>query len=131
MSEQDSNTEKILAELSKEILGSDLVSDILNNPLEFPTELIDNLCIATALKYWNREIDYHSGDCIMNNLFFFWMANASSYHDCKFPDIAWECFNAFDTGEFYRENDDRSIDPSEKYTRPVVESILRERKLIE
>jgi hypothetical protein len=37
---------------------------------------------------------------------------------------------AFDAGEYYRETDDRSIDPSEKYTRPLIEILLRKRKEI-
>lgn len=130
MAEQDLITERVLAELSKDILNATQVSGILNNPIEFPTELIDNLSLATALKYWNGQMDYHGGDCIMNNLFSFWIYNESYFNHCKFPDLAWECYNAFDAGEFYRSNDDRSIDPSEKYTRPLVKSLLREQKQI-
>ena len=36
----------------------------------------------------------------------------------------------FDAGEFYRDHDDKSIDPSEKYTRPLVESLLKQNKKI-
>ena len=130
MAEQNSTIEKVLTELSKEILSGNQVSDILNNPIEFPTGLIEKLSLATALKYWNRQIDYRDGDCIMNNLFILWTTNEYYFKNYGFSDIAWECYDAFDSGEFYRENDDRSIDPTEKYTRPLIESLLRKQKQI-
>ena len=130
MTEQDSTIEKILVELSKGILGADQVSGILNDPAEFPTALIDKLCLATALNYWTGQINFQDGDYIVNNLFLLWMHNESYFNHHKFPDIAWECYNAFDAGEFYRENDDRYIDPPEKYTRPLVENLLREQNQI-
>ena len=120
----------MLGEQSKSILNADLVSHILNNPVTFPAELIDRLSLETALTYWNGQMNYHGGDCIMNNLFFYWVNNAPKFDRCEFPDIAMEVFNAFDAGEFYRHDDDKSIDPSEKYTRPLIENILRDRKLI-
>lgn len=66
----------------------------------------------------------------MNNLYNFWVSSDDYFKEHKFPDTAWKCFDAFDSGEYYRENDDRSIDLSEKYTRPLIESLLRERNLI-
>jgi len=126
----NSNTEKILAELSKAILSGNQVADILNNPKEFPTELIETLSLETGLKYWNKEMDYEYGDCIMNNIYTFWISNEYYSKYFEFPDIAWECYYAFDAGEYYREDDDRSIDPAEKYTRPLVETLLRKRKQI-
>jgi hypothetical protein len=46
---QDSNTEKLLTELSKEILSGEKVANILNNPKEFPAGLIEILSLETAL----------------------------------------------------------------------------------
>ena len=130
MTEQNSTIEKIFSELSKKILTAKQVSDLLSNPIEFPTELIEKISLSTALKYWNREIDFRDGDCIMNNLFTFWTTNEYHLKSYGFPNIAMECYEAFDNGEFYRENDDRSIDPSEKYTRPLIENLLRKQKKI-
>ena len=131
MTEQDLIIEReFLGKLAKQLLNANQVSDVLINSKEFPAELIDKLSLATASKYWNGQIDYYAGDRIINNLFSFWIRNKSYFDDCEFPDISWECYNAFDAGEFYRNNDDKNIDISEKYTRPLVESLLRERKLI-
>jgi hypothetical protein len=128
---QNSTTETILTELSKEILNNNQVGSILNNPTEFPKELIEELSLATALRYWNGQMTYRDGDCIMNNLYIYWMNISAIAKSYDFFCIAWECYLAFDAGEFYRDNDDRQIEPSEKYTRPLVESLLKKQKLIE
>lgn len=130
VTEQNFTIETILAELSKEILNREQIGGILNNPDEFPTVLIEELSLATALKYWNGQISYRDGDCIMNNLYIFWMTSEHFIKNIGFSDVAWKCYLAFDAGEFYRDNDDRSIEPAEKYTRPLVESLLRKQMLI-
>ncbi len=130
MTEQNRITEAILAQLSKEILKRDQIGNILNYPIEFPMKLIEEISLLTALKYWNEQITYTEGDYIMNNLFAYSVTRDSIDISCWFLSIAWECYLAFDSGEFYRDNDDRSIDPSEKYTRPLVKSLLKKQKLI-
>ena len=117
-------TEAILTELSKEILNGNQVAAILGNPCEFPGKLIEELSLVTALRYWNGQMTYNEGDCIMNNLYIYWTTNKGLEKQYDFPSVAWECYLAFDAGEFYRGHDDKSIDPSEKYTRPLVESLL-------
>lgn len=129
MNEQIRATEAILADLSKGILNCDQINDILKHPFEFPTKLIEEISIATALKYWHRQLSYSEGDRIMNNLFIYW--TASDFADKNHCVFAWECYLAFDSGEFYRENDDKTIDPSEKYTRPLIETLLKNNKRIE
>src|SRR5439155_8287362 len=119
MNGQNFTTETIFAELSKEILNGSQISDILNNPIEFPTKLIEELSLATTLRYWNGQMTYSDADCIMNNLYIYWMTREGVDKSDGFFGIAWECYLAFDAGEFYRDNDDRSIDPPEKYTRPL------------
>ena len=130
MAELNINTEKMLLELSKEILSASKVADIFNNPKHPPIELIEKLSLETALRYWNMQILYEDGDCIMNNIYGLWVTNDYYLHNYKFPDIMWECYIAFDAGEDYRENDNKSIDPAEKYTRPLVETLLKKRKVI-
>jgi alpha-L-fucosidase len=124
------NTDKILAELSKEIFNGNEVSIILGNPKEFPTELIEKLSLTTALQYWNEKIEYEDGDCIMNNIYNFWVTNEYYFNNYGLSDIALECFEAFDSGEYLREDDEKNIDPSEKYTRPLIENLLKKRELI-
>jgi len=130
VTEQSFTTETILAELSKEILSGNQIGNVLNNPVEFPKELIEELSLATALRYWNEQMTYRDGDCIMNNLYIYWMSNAEIDKIDEFFGVAWECYLAFDAGEFYRSGEDRNIDPSEKYTRSLVESLLKKQKLI-
>jgi hypothetical protein len=122
--------EKILTELSTKILSTNEVSAIFNNPIEFPKRLIEQCSLTTAIKYWNRQIDYTDGDCIMNNIFGFCTTNNFADKNCDTSGIIWECYLAFDAGEFYRPNDDRSVDPSETYTRPLIEKLLRRQKQI-
>lgn len=64
----------------------------------------------------------------MNNLFGFWSNGLPGNPD--FPKAAWDCFSAFDEGEFYHTEDDRNVDPEEKYTRPLLEKLLQSNKLI-
>jgi hypothetical protein len=130
VTEQNFTTETILAELSKELLNGNQVGVILNNPTKFPTKLIEELSLATALRYWNGQMTYRDGDCIVNNLYIYWMTSELIDKTDGFMGIVWECYLAFDAGEFYRDNDDRSFDPSEKYTRPLIESLLKKQKLI-
>lgn len=129
MSELNLNIEKVLAELSKEILSGNQVSDIFDNPKEFPTQLIEKLALETALRYWTEQINYEEGDFIMNNIYAFWITNEYYSKNYGFGDIAWECFEAFDAGEDYR-GDDTSIDPALTYTRPLIEKLLRKQKQI-
>jgi len=130
VTKQNLITETILTELSKEILNGNQVGAILGNPYEFPEKLIEELSLATALRYWNGQMTYSEGDCIMNNLYIYGTASKGCDKHHHFSGVAWECYLAFDAGEFYRDHDDKSIDPSEKYTRPLVESLLKQNKKI-
>jgi hypothetical protein len=125
MTEKDSNTEDILNEVTKKLLDGHEINNILANPKEFPTELIEKLSVIIALKYWNGEINYTDGDSIMNNLFGFWVTNNYYVDNYAFPGIAWQCYDAFDAGEYYRTDDDKRIDPPEKYTKPLIEELLK------
>ena len=42
-----------------------------------------------------------------------------------FSDIAWECFEAFDAGEYYRSTGDSKLDPVDIYTKPLIEELLK------
>ncbi|MBD0332803.1 MAG: hypothetical protein ICV66_09115, partial [Chitinophagaceae bacterium] len=121
----DSITEKILVGLSKEILSIAEIVNLFDNSKDFPKELIEKLSLETALKYWNGQISYKDGDMIMNNLFIGCIHNENDFKNYEFPNTAWECYLAFDSGEFYRQDDDKSVDPAEKYTKPLVEVLLK------
>ena len=130
MTNINSITEKILDELSKEILSIDEIVNLFNNSKDFPKELIEKLSLETALKYWNGQMSYQDGDMIMNNLFIGCIHNQTDFKNYEFPTTAWECYLAFDSGEFYRPHDDKSVDPAEKYTKPLVEQLLKKKNLI-
>ena len=130
MIEQSSDKEEILKALSKKILNVNEIGNILSNSDSLPTNLVEELSLAAALSYWNGQISYREGDCIMNNLFIYWSTNDSFSEQFEFPAAAWECYEAFDSGEFYRDKNEDSSDPSVKYTKPLVESMLKKRNLI-
>jgi len=126
---QDTDIDKMLVSLSKDSLSAQEIHEILGNPQEYPVEKINQIAVATALKYWNREMEYLPGDIIMNNI----ILRYSAFGDI-FPSeqkgFAWECFLAFDSGEFFHPGDGPEVDPTEKYTRTHIEEILRMTKLI-
>ena len=130
MSDLNLNIENILIELSKESLSGNQIADIFNNPTEYPTEIIEKLSLETALRYWNGKMDYLAGDFVMNNIYSFWIGNEYYFKNYGFSDAAWECFEAFDAGEYKRKEDEPNIDPIEKYTKPQIEDLLKNRNLI-
>lgn len=121
----------ILDKLSCEILSREALAEIFGNPKDFPVELVEKLSIETARRYWFEEMEYQDGDVIMNNLFSFWRLKNHYFENFGFGDISWKCYLAFDAGEYYRRDDDNSIDPAEKYTKPLIEELLKQIKLIE
>ncbi|WP_053978616.1 hypothetical protein [Mangrovimonas xylaniphaga] len=121
---------EILKKLSKEILSGLEVSVILDNPKEFPSELIKKISIETAKQYWNGEIDFAQGDYIMNNLQSFWVTNDYFFKNFGFGKIATDCYKAFDAGEYPRPNDDINNAPDEKYSKSLIKKLLQETKII-
>ncbi|MFN0292670.1 hypothetical protein [Pedobacter helvus] len=121
MIDQNLTAEKILNEL---LIGNEL-SNILNNPKEFPSELMEILSIIVALKFFKNEISYSDGDQIMNSVWGFWVTNDHYIENYPIPENVYECYGAFDAGEYYRTEDDATINPIEKYTRPLIEEFLK------
>ena len=130
MINQDSITEKILVELSRKLLNTAEIVDLFSNSKDFPKEMLKKLSLETALKYWNGQISYQDGDTIMNNIFIGCIHNETDFENYEFPDTAWECYLAFDSGEFYRRDDEKSVVPAEKYTKPLIKELLKKRNLI-
>jgi hypothetical protein len=128
MSEEKLQLDEKLWQIKAGPLAAEDVALILLNPAEFPAQLIEELSLKTALLYWYGKIEFIDGDWIMNNLFGFWSNGLPGNPD--FPKAAWDCFSAFDEGEFYHTEDDRNVDPEEKYTRPLLEKLLQSNKLI-
>lgn len=126
MIDQNLTPEKILNEL---LIGNEL-GDILNNLREFPSELIENLSIIVALKFFKNEISYSDGDQIMNDVWGFWVTNDYYIENHPIPNNVYECYEAFDAGEYNRTDDDITVDPVEKYTKPLIEELLKRTKQI-
>lgn len=119
------NINSILDKLSREQLNGNVVADILGKPKSFPTELVEKLSIEAALKYWNGDIDFADGDCIMNNLYSYWQLNPLHFESEGFSKLSMDCYEAFDAGEYRREEDGPEVNPEEKYTKPTIEEILK------
>ena len=115
--------EKLLKKLSVKILNSDEVGNIIGNSKEYQTKLIQDLSLETALRFYKEEITYLEGDFIMNNLYHFWNHRFSDKYG--FSEIAWECYEAFDAGEYSRSKDDLELDPIDIYTKPLIEGVLK------
>ena len=131
MQNQDPVIEKILFELSKENLNTDMIVDLFKNSQDHVPQLIEKLSLEVALQFWNGQITYLTGDIIMNKLLNIgYIFNKIHSKEYEFSTIAWECYLAFDDGEYYHIGDDKTVDPSEKYTKPCIEKILKKKKLI-
>jgi len=122
---------ELLKKLSEELLSGQEVGEIFGDPKDFPTELVENISIETALNYWNGKMEFEEGDCIMNNLQGFWVTNDRFVQNFGFGKISWACYEAFDAGEYIRRTDNPDIDPAEIYTKPLIEKLLKEIKKIE
>ncbi len=130
MQKQDPIIEEILFELSKEILCTDIIVNLFKNSQDHGTQLIEKLSLELALQFWNGQISYEEGDLIINILLSISEKfNQAHFQEYEFSTIAWDCYLAFDAA-FYHKDDDQTVDPSEKYTKPQIEIILKKKKLI-
>lgn len=121
----DLNTNDLLNLLSKRKLDVKEVHGILGNPKKFPTDLIEKISIETALKYWTNNLAFKDGDCIMNNLYFYWQLNPDNTAPENFSKISMDCYEAFDAGEYQHAQDGLEINPEQKYTKPMIAAVLK------
>ena len=132
MKNQNLIIESILFELSKENLDNATIIDLFKNSQDHGKQLIEKLSLEVALRFWNGQITYLTGDIIMNKLLNIGQIfNKILSKEYEFSTIAWECYLAFDAGEFYHEGDDSTVDPSQKYTKHYIEKVLKKSKLIQ
>lgn len=114
-----------------ELLNSDTELDIiLNHPTEFPSELIEKLSILIAIKYWNKDIDYYDANEMICKIYGYWITNELFFNNYAFPDISWDCYNAFDAGEYHHKEDNEMVDPIDKYTNSEIETLLKKIQII-
>ena len=81
-------------------------------------QVYDAIAIHLARGYADKSLTYEFCDSAMN-----FIMGLATY---DVPKLAWSVYSAFDEGEYYHDKDSLDIDPAEKYTRPLIESILRD-----
>jgi hypothetical protein len=115
---------EIHKKLSKGILNKNEVNEILGDSQKYPFELIEKISIDIAEKYLSGEIDYLYGDNVMNNLYSYWTSNQNYFKNYGFGKIAFECYEAFDNGEYLRKRNKPNDNPTEFYTKPLIKELL-------
>lgn len=80
--------------------------------------LYDRIAIYLARGFHRSELDFDFCDKIVNTIH-----GIISGLDEDRPRLFWDVFLAFDSGEFYRDND-RSRDPIEEITRPLIAKVV-------
>ena len=85
-----------------------------------PEEFCDTFSRRVAREYAVGNLPFEIADAAMNAL----EGYAQFVLDADLPPYSWEVYLAFDQGEFHHPEDQRSVDPEQKYTRPAILSIL-------
>lgn len=81
-------------------------------------ELYDRIAIYLARGFYRSKLDFTFCDGIVNDVHAI-ITRADEHR----PELFWEVFLAFDAGEVYP-NNDRSRDPVEVYTRPLIAKVV-------
>jgi hypothetical protein len=109
-----------------ELASHEIVAYCSENELSY-VQFCNELMIDLAKSYLSGKVDYSYADGVANNIHDFMMSD--SYLDSNnntLDDPAYSVYLAFDAGEYYRKDDDRSIEPDIKYTKPELEKIVSE-----
>ncbi|QJP08622.1 hypothetical protein [Pseudomonas multiresinivorans] len=87
-----------------------------------PQDLLNELSVWVAENYLQGSLDFDFCDSVMNGII---NAVVEVGMTSELPQPAFSLYQAFDQGEWIRNSDSPEIDPSEKYTRPMILEILR------
>lgn len=87
-----------------------------------PHDVLNELSVAVAEGYLQGSLLYDYCDGVMNGII---NAVVELGMTNDMPQPAFSLYQAFDQGEWFRSNDPPETDTSEKYTKPVVEEIMR------
>lgn len=87
-----------------------------------PHDVLNELSVAVAEGYLQGSLLYDFCNGVMNGIINT-VVEVGMTNDM--PQPAFSLYQAFDQGEWFRSNDPSETDPSEKYTKPVVEEIMR------
>ncbi|SDX48589.1 hypothetical protein [Pseudomonas salomonii] len=87
-----------------------------------PHDVLNELSVAVAEGYLQGSLLYDFCDGVMNGII---NAVVELGMTNDMPQPAFSLYQAFDQGEWFRSNDPPETDTSEKYTKPVVEEMMR------
>lgn len=87
-----------------------------------PQDVLNELSLLIAEDYLLGTLTYEFCDSVMNGII---NAIVEVAMTNAMPQPAFSLYQAFDAGEWIRSDDPPGTDPSEKYTRPAVQEILR------
>ncbi|WP_434604382.1 hypothetical protein J3P91_11940 [Pseudomonas sp. Z4-7] len=87
-----------------------------------PHDVLNELSVAVAEGYLQGSLLYDFCNGVMNGII---NAVVEVGMTNDMPQPAFSLYQAFDQGEWFRSNDPPETDPGEKYTKPVVEEIMR------
>lgn len=93
------------------------------------SELLDQLSLHVARAFVDGALPFERGDFIMNSVFGTLCASDFPSDYLDMPDLTYEVYLAFDSGEYRRPEDAPDVDPVEKYTRPMLLRLLEEHPL--
>ena len=87
-----------------------------------PRDVLNELSVVAAEGYLEGSLSYDFCDGVMNGII---NAVVDVGMTDDMPQPAFSLYQAFDLGEWIRKEDPPETDPGEKYTRPVVQEIMR------
>ncbi len=87
-----------------------------------PHDVLNGLSVAVAEGFLQGSLPYDFCDGVMNGII---NAVVEVGMTNDMPQPAFSLYQAFDQGEWFRSNDPPETDPNEKYTKYVVEEIMR------
>lgn len=91
-----------------------------------PADVLNELALRLAERYLAGALTYEFCDEVLNGI-------ANAIFDLalitEFPQPAYALYLAFDSGEWARRDDPQGTLPSEKYTTPMVTTILRDHRI--
>jgi hypothetical protein len=89
---------------------------------ESPKEVTNRISLTIARRFDANEMSFDDADAVMNELWRFMVAYIFPHPDEGLWQPAYDLYDAFDRGDY---NQDQSVDPVERYTRPWVKAILQ------
>jgi hypothetical protein len=82
-------------------------------------QLFDEIAKSLALGFHTSELSFEFCDAVVNDL----VGPVTDTSGPK-PEVFWDVYSAFDEGEYYHGNN-RDEDPVERYTRPMIDRIVK------